>query len=477
MKRAGWAWAAVLTLCASSATLAKAQHAALQAHELGVSEAELIAWSEALASPAREEREQALGALLELGEDALPAIQARLRSLRAPGPPSPALRVALQNVLRTKHSGGTRAQLSQALEEDLSPTATKAVELLALGHALESQRSRKSFELLLNELFVLEPRALRAPLLRAFKRGGRPLALTLVRARSAPEPSVQRFAREALVSLQLASVDAQFELATPADATELLALYASQRDKDVLPWALAYLTHGELALQTAAQDALKAFGALATPAVAAYLADKIGQEPPPNLTTSDLLVMLPSSASAAGGAPTPLERAEKSLARGDGPATSQALDEALQRPLTAADTVKISALYGKLALHHDARDRPRDALLAARRALRLSPHAAHAEKTRALVLYLEAEQRSAEGVADLPRLEQALALDPKLTPATKLLDELSGARSQRDRQLEQRAGLAAAGLLALAALLLLRNRKQVAEDAPEQELRAGPSSS
>jgi hypothetical protein len=455
---------AALAVClAALPCAAHAERAAPAVVEAATALPELGALTEALGASDPGQREEALDHLLTLDSEAYGALRAHLRSTHALGDQAAALRASLAYVQRMRAGAGSEAKLKavllRALESDPSPAMRHAVELHALIQALEAERTRAAADVLL-ELLAVEQRGLRTPVLRAMKRLGRRALVPLLRARAAPDPATQRLARDALVALRAQSVDAAFEQAEPDEVADLLAVYGEQRERDALPWAVAYLQGPDPILRSAAARALSSYGEAALPTLSDLVATRTGIEPAADATASQLLRQLVEELgrSASSGADA-LARAEAALKTNDLAAAERALDESLNCALSTSETLRAGALYAQAAAKHDAQNRSARALMLYRRALRLGAEEPGLTAVRARALYLEAELRLWTGIADVPTLAQAAKLDPKLSAAHELLDELTGARRERERTLERRVGLAAAGMLALAALLVLLSRR------------------
>jgi len=186
--------------------------------------------------------------------------------------------------------------------------------------------------------------------------------------------------------------------------------------------------------------------------------DLTGSAPEPSAASAQLLSKLLEHVDAARmqGTSSPLQAALSALAKGDLALTEQQLDRALAEPPPEPLIPRIARAYSELAQKLDAANLPTRALLAARRALRLDPSS---QAARARVLYLEAEQRLAGGVADLQALTTASALDPTHPSARPLLEELRGERIKSAQARRRQLGFVAAALVALAACFVLYLRR------------------
>jgi hypothetical protein len=151
-----------------------------------------------------------------------------------------------------------------------------------------------------------------------------------------------------------------------------------------------------------------------------------------------------------------LVAARSALEKGELGEAEQQLSLALADDPSEELRARIASAYQELGKRLDEADLPTRALVASRRAVRLS---ADTKPARARTLYLEAERRLGDGVADLQALREASTLDPSHPDAGPLLDELRGGRITNARELRRQLGFLAAGLFVVAACLVLYFRR------------------
>jgi tetratricopeptide (TPR) repeat protein len=161
-----------------------------------------------------------------------------------------------------------------------------------------------------------------------------------------------------------------------------------------------------------------------------------------------------------------LARAQAALGRGEFAGAEAALDALLVAVPFGEAAPKLAPLYVRIAGHHEANGQLERALACLRRALRLAPDEAQHKHILARASFLEAELRLAQGQVDLDAYTRALSLDPGLSEAQAVLDELSGKNRERERTRQRVLALLAAAVLAVAGFLALRGRRPtVAEEA------------
>lgn len=436
--------------------------------------AQLTALRGQLGSANSARRETALLTLLELEDNALPAVRARLSLLaghygdgKAVASKLPALR-RMRDLTPRASAQDQAAALRAALEHDPSNAMQTAVELFAILRALERQRSLTASDVLVNQLVALDPPLFRSELAGANKRLGKRLVPGYLRAaRDSTDPVLHKLAREGLASFNVATEAQLFGLREPDLLGAVIDVMAAAPRSDDLSWLVASLDDPRPVVRAAARRATRLRTAAAVDLLRARMADLIGEEPDPTWQPDYLLEQLVQRMDAAHEPADiqALAQAREALSRDDLPAAERALDLALHdtspssRALAAKGYLALAEIYERV-------NRPEQALRAYRRAYRLQPddaasgeaHDAALERrdiANARVLYLEAEQRAAQGIADLQGLRRAARLEPTHPAAAQLLSELSGTRIDRDQDLRRQLGLVAAALLAVAALLVL----------------------
>ena len=431
---------------------------------LATSPERLSVWSALLQDERPERRHAAIEQLRALGAEALPALAVHLRELGRAGADGRSLAPKLAHLRRLQRlsQAPSTAALASALSHDRSPAMRHAVELVSLQYALLAQRTPSAADTLVGELFRLAPNALRSDAVRARKQLGSLLGPAYLRHAGALEPAMRRLCRAALAALGRSTPQRAFERVDPTVLPELLRVYGEQRSAEALPWLVAHVGDLRPAVHAAAREAVTHFDERAAPLLRErYL--RLARTPAPTEWEAPrILVELEQRAFAAHEetAARSLERAESALRAGKLTEAGRALDEALRARRGAELGERLAAAHLSLAGRYEAASAKHDALRTYRRAERSRPPPHLAPIAHARVLQLEAELRLADGIVDVHALATAAALDPALTRASDLVQELSGVRRAQVLAYRRYAGIAAAALLTIAAALLLRDAKQ-----------------
>lgn len=443
-------------------------------NELAPTLAELMATRRGLVGAQASVRLGAYRALSELGPEAMPVIQQRLKTIAGAGLDAKALQQHRAALMR-RAGGGDKAAakldlaaaVERALDYDQSEPTALLAELAALLRSLESQQSIQAAQVIVSELFALEPRLFRQEAIRTRKKLGKLMLPAMLRHRVDARPELQKLAREALTALGMNSDERVFQLADAellaASIDALGASYTASDTHDArqlaqVPWVVAHLDDARPAVRAAARRTVKGYGDAAAQALRARALDLTGVPPDATSGPDPLLVKLLEQADGPRNqeASSALQAARSALHKGELAQVEQQLDRALSAAPPPPLAQPLARVYSELAQKLDAANLPVRALVASRRALRLDPTSSTA---RARVLYLEAEQRLSSGVADLQALTTASALDPQHPSARPLLEELRGERIKSAQALRRQLGFVAAALVALAACFVLYLRR------------------
>jgi tetratricopeptide (TPR) repeat protein len=416
-----------------------------------------------LQDPSADVRRNALSGLLQADGRGLPAVQAYLRGLPKPDPSE-----LLEKLTQIRAGGQGEASdlthaLLTALDRDHGPQMANAAALSALLRALERQHSIDASAVIASELFAQAPGVFRGEAVRTRKRLGKLLAPGWIQARASDDVALQKLAKDGLAALNLATPQRLYGDASDPELTAALLTAAGDAlASDALPWLVAYLDDPRANVRAAARRATAQFESKASELLRVRLAELTRVAPDPHWPAAELLSRVVEQEEAARTAPAreALAQAERMLsARAELAQASGLLDRALSTGVPAADRVRLARTYLALGAQLDQLNQRAEALTAFRRALRSDPTGPHAKQAQARVLYLEAEERLREGVADTQTLEASLALDPKHPGARALAKELERARDRDAVELRKWLGYAGAALLLLASLLTLRTRR------------------
>jgi tetratricopeptide (TPR) repeat protein len=475
-----WATACVLGGLSLVAPEARAQSPAAQvAAETALSLSELHALTAELGSSDAAVRQRALASLSSLQEDALPALRARLAELRSRGFDAAAALGGMSEFRRVQGveaPDDAKVDLAQgvlpALGRDRGPGKLLAAELIAYLRALEAQKSPEAASLAVGELFALDSKLFRYEADRTRERLTVLLIPAYIRHRTHLRPWIRRLCEESLLALHIDSPGKAVQQDDVVLLAAILAAYGDTLTFDAMPVVVSYVNDERVAVRAAARGAVRRFGKNAIWQLRERYTNATGSEPNANWGWQRLLdeVARLHDAPPEDAFAKALVQAETALAAGDAGHAESLLDQALVAH-PQGDTKRAAAAYARIAAVHFEAGELAPALSGYRRALRLDPATREAQVLRARVLYLEAETRLGQGIADIAAFEQALALDPALTQAQAALDELTGARAEREQLMRRGLGALAALLLLVAGFFVLRQGPKAPvrdESAPEE---------
>jgi hypothetical protein len=414
----------------------------------------------ALRSESPESRRASLLALLETDGASLDAVEAYLRGL---GKPTGLLEKLA--VIRAEQAKDLPGALIGALDQDRSPAMVQAVALSALLRALERQHSIDASALIVSELFAVAPQVFRGEAPRTRKRLGKLLAPGWIKARASEDAQLQKLARDGLAALGFSTPQRLYgDPSDPELTAAILRAAGEALAVDALPWLVAYLDDPRANVRTEARRATAQFEGKAADLLRVRLTELSHESPDPKLSAAELLSRIVEHEERVRTSPArdALAQAERLLAKKtELDQATTFLDRALAIGVPDADAPRLARAYLALGAQRDQKDERVHALTAFRRALRADPEGPHAKQARARVLYLEAEARLADGIADTHALRTAVALDGQQPAARTLAERLERARDRSAFELRKYLGYGAAALLLVAAFLTLRVRKRV----------------
>jgi tetratricopeptide (TPR) repeat protein len=471
--RAALAWSVLaLTLASVTGVQAQLPAAARPPEDTAPTLLELHALAGELGSANAAARERAFGALRSLGSDALPALRSRLSELRSRGFDVDATLAGMSELRRVQGVAEPDGKVDLALgaakvlAQKRDPGSVLAVELIAYLRALEAQKSPAAAELIVGELFALDAKLFKYEAPRTRERLSVLILPALIRHRTHPKPSIRRFCEDSLLELRIDSPGRAVQQDDVVLLAAILDAYGDTLSFEAMTVVISYITDERVAVREAALAAARRFGKNAIWQLRERYVNATGNEPDPNWgwqRTLDELLRVHDGPKRAAFLER-LGKAESALGADDVIGAEKVLEEALLERPHDPDAKRAGQAYARLAASHFEDGALAPALTAYRRALRLDPDNAEAKTWRARLLFIEAEQRLGQGIVDMHGYEQALALDPRLEPAEQALDELSGARSARDAWYRKLLGLAAAALLVIAGLVMLRRQDAPAHD-------------
>lgn len=230
----------------------------------------------------------------------------------------------------------------------------------------------------------------------------------------------------------------------------VLRAYGRTRDVDALRVVLSYCDHDRAELRQAAREATAAIGEPGLWQLRDAYLGMTGEKPPRGWTWDRIARELFGMQDRARLAEVHalMDQGVKDVADGKLDVAVEAFDRVLARvPLYERRAEMVPAYVARAASL--AAERPGDAVVLYRKALRLDPKRADAPKLEAEVAYLEGLELVAAGTPDKFLFARALELDPSHERARAELTKLSDQATQEKRTDLTRYGIAA-GLAALA---------------------------
>lgn len=439
---------AAATAWGSVGARATAAPAATPAVTTAVTSAEVRELADELGGSDARTRADALAALAQLEDDALPAIEAYLGARPRTSGLAQSVAALRAAAPRGERNPADALLVSARAALQKGPLARAAAEWAALAHALAARRSPEAAELLVGKLLTADEAlaAAEGPLLMDHLG---PVAIpALVRCRTSPRLGLRALCGE---WLQRDGYDQPGRAVQQDDAQLLAAILRAYGDTlafEAMPVVVSYLVDERAAVRHAAERATARYGRNAIWQLRERYLNVLGRDAPPDWSHQRLLAEIQREHFAPRVA---LQNAAIAAARGarDPEAALAALEPALEHDVAddlASELGGLLFAIGERALEEG---KPQLARRALGRSLRVSPDGVDASRARARTTFLEAEALAARGIVDAGRYEAAHELDPQLAPAAAVLDDLSGRARERERWLQRLvaalAGLAMAG--------------------------------
>ena len=433
---------------------------------LATSVAELAALAEGLGSEEEGAREAACEALGRLEEEALPAMRARVRSLRRPVVDPERAYDALRAF---RHAVGSRRAddmvdiapgVLPVLAERRDRVTLTMSERVLLLRSLERIGNPEAGRAIA-DLFALGFAPWRWEARRVVQRMGPRALPMLLEARGHADRAVRSWARRGVRDLGMSEPGAAIQQGDNTLLADVLRAYGQSRDMDAMQVVVSFVTHERLQVREAARWATERYGQNAIWQLRRQHRNATGSPADRSWGWRRTMEALYAADDARRLAPVraELEAGLAAHASGDLTTLRAKLDEVLLRAPTLPQRAQMAPAYAELGADALARDDLPEALRLFRRAVRLDPHGARADRWRGQLAFIEAEQLLSRGVADVEGYRQALAHMPGHAGALSALDGLTGSPERRVESSRRWAFAIAALLLALAAILLLRRRR------------------
>jgi len=447
-------WAVALLLAAL------ASPAAAQPDERDV--ARLEALGAQLVGDDAEARQTAYDALTTLGEDDLPAIEARLESLARSRPPENWARDILNRFRR--HAAPTEGEdpdIAPGVLVELREPHSIAMERLRVRLMAEPLLLFRSLERMgTAEAHALAYRVIALdgglwlPEARNWvRRQGTGVMAAAITARGHDDVHVRRWSRWAIEHLGAEDPGRAVQSLEEAQIPDVLRAYASIRMQSAMRVIVSYVDSERRRVRHAARWAMEQYGGNGIWILRTAFHNETGEHAPREWGWRQLSSQLYERVDARRLAPVQAALDEGIAARdaGDLETMEARFDAVLSRAPEVETPGPVAEGYARLAERHLTAGRWREAARAHRRALRLAPDHAQAEAWRARIRTAEAEADRARGVLDASAYAEAPEGDPHAEAA---LAPSAASAPPRARSRE-RWGLAAAAILVLLGLGLL----------------------
>jgi MYXO-CTERM domain-containing protein len=451
------ALALLLATCVPSAAAAQetAEELRLLAHELGSDD------------PAA--RERAYEALGSLPPSSLPAIRERLATLRRARPDSEEETLQLLHAIR-RATGSRRADdlvdvadgVPGALAIQRDRDMLVVAEPILLLRSLERMGTTEALEVV-PEVLRLDRGVWQMEGRRLTMRLGDHGAAAMILARAHEDPAGREWSRWSARELQLEDPGRLVQRLEPRDLAEVLAAWGRIRSMDAMPVVASFVDDPRRLVRSASRDALREYGQngiwQAREQYRLRLGESASEEWGWQRTLHELCQRLDQRRMS--GVADLESAAAAAIEGGDLERAAERLDQLLARSPDASSE-ELGALFGRLGAAMGEGEGARAAL---ERAIRVAPgHAGRAGWDARLAL-IDARESATRGVVDLERFRAAAAMDPACTECAAAASGWQAQVAVASDDGPRRMGMiAAAALLALVGLVLLRRPKVAIEE-------------
>ena len=433
---------AALLGCATSPDWSKSEskaagfeeYAAVPGVALGADDLEH--WGRDLRSEEPAVREEAFQAFLRLGEEALPAIRARIESYQPPGSSDEAYRV----LSAFRHAVGSRRAdddvdvipgILSVLAEDRSEATATLAEQRLLVRALADLGTPQAGRLMA-DLFATDAEAWRWEAKRAVFRMGPTALPILLEARQHPNPRVRRWGRWGLRHLGLHDPGVAVQQGDAALLAATLRAYGALREMDAVAVVASFVTDDRRQVRAAARAAIDSYGQNAVWQLRRAYRNETGERSDPSLGWRET-----ANALYAAFDRKHLEAVRADLDSGLAAQAADDLDameERFERALRSAPDMpskrRMAEGFAMLGRRASLASEWADALRYYTRALRLAPSSHEARRWRAEALFARAQQWRRVGVTDSVAYGRVLSLSPDHAGAIAMLESMADDRGR-----------------------------------------------
>ncbi len=391
----------------------------------------------------------------QLGEDATPAIAARLAQLRAKQVTGVA--EAVKQAARESRGGDLLEGLVRLAPDD--PEARRvAITTLILARALAGIGTTEAARRLV-DIGADHGGAFRSEIARLVRDLGDRAVPALIETRKRPELRPWAYA-------QLEGMGKRI----PADAVQskdsqviadVLRAYASVGDLDALAVILAFVNSDRVIVREAARESLAIYGEEARPKLREAYANVAGKPAQEKWTTAELARELFSAydhlrLQEVYGL---LDEGLAKYKEGNLDGAIADFDKVLARHPMLDRRGEMVPAYVAVARRLEDRD-PTLALAALRRAKRLAPDGPRISQIDGSIAYLEGMELASRGIHDIEPFRRALALDPGHERARAEVDRLVASTHEQDARARTMAAAAVVIVLCLAGLIVFAGRRR-----------------
>jgi tetratricopeptide (TPR) repeat protein len=292
------------------------------------------------------------------------------------------------------------------------PVYKELVTILAIERALVDIGTTPATRELVN-VFVYFGDLFRIDVQHMITRLGDRAVPALLEARKHDAEKVRRWASRQLDALGRAIPGEAVQVSDPAVLAEVLRAYGRTKDIEALRPLVSFASSDRVQIRDAAREAVVSYGEAALWQLREAYETLTGQRPSPGATWDKVAQDLFAVHDRARLAEVFSLFDEGLAAMRDKKYVemAQAFDKVLARAPTFERRGEMTGGY--LAYAHEVEEKqPAQALLFARKALRLAPDAADAKSIESYVLTLEGEQEIARGVVDTVPFKRALEIEP-----------------------------------------------------------------
>jgi hypothetical protein len=429
--------------------------------------------AERLGSEDEAVRREAFERLTSLDEEALPAIEQRIRQYRLP-------RERVHDITADHEMRGFRRAAGDPEEDPdydivngVLPhlrrrqfrSAVQMAERVALMRALQRIDTMDAYRQLV-DLTAVHDRLWGPERRRIAMRAGLRMTPVLIECRMHSSTRVRAWARRTSIELGVAEPVDAVQRVDVRLLPEVLRSYGRVRDMDAMQVIVGFLGHQRTSVREAARHAIGEYGRNAIWQLRRAYRLQRRQAADPSWsaerTLAELLRVLDEER--IGAARADLDAGLAAMRDGRLAEVERRLDRVLAIAPSPPRLTEIATAYAAIGADRlDRGDRP-GALRAYRRAARLAPAAEGMREWQAQIAFAEAEERRAAGVLDLPGYRRALELDPGHEAAADALERHSEEGAASTRGLRNAAVIGAAVLLALLGVFLVwpRRRREAA---------------